>query len=69
MMLSSVSESNGATQNRHRPKKIFRMLEMMDAASAIDAVYRSDWGRIVNIFFARCRFRALPFDSLARMNE
>src|ERR1700730_11348340 len=49
---SSISESNGIGLNRQPGTKIFVLYHLssgmiQDVTSALDAVYRSDWGRIV----------------------
>src|SRR5882724_13077805 len=46
--ISSTGKSNGTRRNRHCLGKNFRIEAMpVDAASAVESVYRSDWGRIV----------------------
>src|SRR5258708_23297967 len=49
---SSISESNGIGLNRQPGPKIFVVYHLssgmpQDVTSALEAVYRSDWGRIV----------------------
>ena len=40
-------KSNGEPPNRHPSKKYLQSGMPLDAAEAVEAVYRSDWGRIV----------------------
>ena len=48
MFTSTAAKSNGGCPDRHAARKIFYHCGMLaDANAAIDAVYRSDWGRIV----------------------
>jgi hypothetical protein len=45
---SSIGKSNEKRRNRHRAGKNLRIEAMpIDAANAVESVYRSDWGRIV----------------------
>src|SRR5437899_10653339 len=46
-MWASISESNGRGLNRHPAKCYLTWSMRPDANAAVDAVYRSDWGRIV----------------------
>jgi RNA polymerase sigma-70 factor, ECF subfamily len=46
-MWSSISESNGDCPNRQPGPKYLSLGMPQDVTSALDAVYRSDWGRIV----------------------
>jgi RNA polymerase sigma-70 factor (ECF subfamily) len=46
-MWSSISESNGDRPNRQPGPKYLSLGMPQDVTSALDAVYRSDWGRIV----------------------
>src|SRR5437773_353413 len=46
-MWASISESNGRGLNRHPAKRYLTWSMRPDANAAVDAVYRSDWGRIV----------------------
>src|SRR5262249_35895329 len=44
---ASISESNGGSLNRHPAENYLTWSMRPDANAAVDAVYRSDWGRIV----------------------
>src|SRR5215831_14137181 len=44
---ASISESNGKRPNRHPPESYLTCSMRLDANAAVEAVYRSDWGRIV----------------------
>src|SRR5262249_14031500 len=44
---ASISESNGRRLNRHPPESYLTCSMRLDANAAVEAVYRSDWGRIV----------------------
>src|SRR5499433_1313014 len=44
---ASISESNGKSPNRHPPESYLTCSMRLDANAAVEAVYRSDWGRIV----------------------
>src|SRR2546428_8269638 len=44
---ASIGESNGGSLNRHPAENYLRGSMRPDANAAVDAVYRSDWGRIV----------------------
>jgi RNA polymerase sigma-70 factor (ECF subfamily) len=46
-LCASIGMSNGEGQNRHPIRKILQSDMGFDAAEAVEAVYRSDWGRIV----------------------
>src|SRR5213596_1247083 len=46
-MWASISESNGRGLNRHPAKRYLTWSMRPDANAAVDAVYRSDWGRII----------------------
>src|SRR3989449_11594795 len=46
-MWASISESNGRGLNRHPAENYLTWSMRPDANAAVDAVYRSDWGRIV----------------------
>src|SRR2546425_792739 len=43
----SIRRSNGRGLNRHLPRNYLTWYMPPDANAAVDAVYRSDWGRIV----------------------
>src|SRR5439155_1168715 len=43
----SIRRSNGRGLNRHPPRNYLTWYMLPDANAAVDAVYRSDWGRIV----------------------
>src|SRR5881397_3738037 len=43
----SIRRSNGRGLNRHPPRNYLTWYMAPDANAAVDAVYRSDWGRIV----------------------
>src|SRR6266705_1658735 len=43
----SIRRSNGRGLNRHPPRNYLTWYMPPDANAAVDAVYRSDWGRIV----------------------
>src|SRR4051794_27981834 len=43
----SIDESNRERLDRHPPKKIYNPSMPADAATVVEEVYRSDWGRIV----------------------
>src|SRR5947208_9115226 len=43
----SIRRSNGRGLNRHPPRNYLSLSMPPDANAAVDAVYRSDWGRIV----------------------
>src|SRR5262249_14067272 len=43
----SIGESNGGSLNRHPAENYLTWSMRPDANAAVDAVYRSDWGRIV----------------------
>src|ERR1700736_527114 len=49
MHVPSISESNGERRNRQPAGYLFYYYRFMhlDADQAVEAVYRSDWGRIV----------------------
>src|SRR5882724_1573939 len=44
---SSICRSNGRGLNRHLPRNYLTWYMPPDANAAVDAVYRSEWGRIV----------------------
>src|SRR6266478_2249202 len=44
---ASIGESNGGSLNRHPPRNYLTWYMPPDANAAVDAVYRSEWGRIV----------------------
>src|SRR5439155_93178 len=44
---ASIGESNGGSLNRHPAENYLRWSMRPDANAAVDAVYRSNWGRIV----------------------
>src|SRR5213078_3017111 len=44
---ASIGESNGGSLNRHPAENYLTWSMRPDANAAVDAVYRSDWGRIV----------------------
>src|SRR5256886_16783000 len=44
---ASIGESNGGSLNRHPAENYLRWSMRPDANAAVDAVYRSEWGRIV----------------------
>src|SRR5258705_13510524 len=44
---ASIDRSNGGSLNRHPAGSYLRLSMLRDANAAVDAVYRSDWGRIV----------------------
>src|SRR2546426_5232975 len=44
---ASVSRSNGGGLNRHPAEDYLTWSMPPDASAAVEAVYRSDWGRIV----------------------
>src|SRR6202161_4202126 len=46
---ASISKSNRDGPNRHLIRKNLRSGMSFDAAQAVEAVYRSDWGRIVSV--------------------
>src|SRR5712691_5929367 len=46
-MCSSTCETNGESPDRHRSLQYLPSGMPLDAAVAVDALYRSDWGRIV----------------------
>src|SRR5580693_9305279 len=46
---ASISKSNKHGPNRHLIRKNLRSGMSFDAAQAVEAVYRSDWGRIVSV--------------------
>src|SRR5712692_3857423 len=46
-MGASISRSNGGGPDRHPPKNYLPCSMPPDASAAVEAVYRSDWGRIV----------------------
>src|SRR3989442_2606988 len=43
----SIRRSNGRGLNRHLPRNYLTWYMPPDANAAVDAVYRSEWGRIV----------------------
>src|SRR5438876_611213 len=43
----SIRRSNGRGLNRHLPRNYLTWYMPPDANAAVDAVYRSDWGRII----------------------
>jgi RNA polymerase sigma-70 factor (ECF subfamily) len=47
MVSASTTESNGERRDRHRWHFSLRWLMPIPASEAVDALYRSDWGRIV----------------------
>src|SRR2546421_10132615 len=44
---ASIDRSNDGSPNRHRAGNYLSLSMPPDANAAVDAVYRSDWGRIV----------------------
>src|ERR1044071_5403184 len=46
-MFPSLDESNGKRTNRHSSRNFLLSNVLSNANFAVDAVYRSDWGRIV----------------------
>src|SRR5437899_4087001 len=44
---ASIGESNGGSLNRHPAENYLTWSMPPDASAAVEAVYRSDWGRIV----------------------
>src|SRR5262249_24613703 len=44
---ASISESNGGGLNRHPPESYLTWRMRPDAPAAVEAAYRTDWGRIV----------------------
>src|SRR5215831_3014064 len=44
---ASISESNGKRPNRHPPESYLTCSMRLDANAAVEALYRSDWSRIV----------------------
>src|SRR2546426_1319546 len=46
-LFRSIRRSNGRGLNRHLPRNYLTWYMPPDANAAVDAVYRSDWGRIV----------------------
>src|SRR5437867_11427867 len=44
---ASIGESNAGSLNRHPAENYLTWSMRPDANAAVDAVYRSDWGRIV----------------------
>src|SRR5271170_3561645 len=52
-MWSSVSESNGVRLNRQPAQKSLELGMAQDVTSALEEVYRSDWGRIVAALIGR----------------
>src|SRR2546428_7394212 len=46
-MWASIGTSNGGGLNRHPAEDYLTLSMPPDATAAVEAVYRSDWGRIV----------------------
>src|SRR2546426_1338099 len=46
-MWASIGTSNGGSLNRHPAEDYLTWSMPPDASAAVEAVYRSDWGRIV----------------------